>query len=154
MTLDLNKELLLSLAYFGGGTSGGGGGGGVTSYGALTGKPHINGVEVLGNHDLEYYEQSVTVLVRTSGWSSATTTVDGTAYYTNTVSVADLFDSHPDVNLDAAPGRTIPTVAQREAFGIVAKGGYITADKTAKTLTLYAQEKPTADFYIFIKGAK
>lgn len=95
-----------------------------------------------------------TVQIPLSGWSASTTSVDGVEYYINVVNLTDVFEEHPDVNIDHAPGHVLPTEAEREAFTLVASSGYFVANKSTDKLTVYSQDVPTSDFYVFLKGAK
>lgn len=150
----LIDELLMTLVFFGGGSSGGGGGGGVTSYAGLSGKPKINGVEILGDQDIDHYEKAKTVEVPVAGWSASAVTVDGASYFTNEITFTKIYSDHPDVNIDSAPGKTVPTAAERTAFGVVVSSGYIACDKANNKIICYSEEKPASGFYIFVKGAE
>ena len=90
---------------------------------------------------------SASITVASSGWSSATTTVGGVAYYTNQISLSSVFDSHPDILLGASG--TFPTTAEKQAYMAV---DYITVDASTKKLKCYARTKPTANFVIIVKG--
>lgn len=96
----------------------------------------------------------VTKEIPLSGWSANATPINGTNYYTNTVALTEVYEDHPDVNIDTYGTDVLPTAAQRSAFKLVAATGYFKVDRTAKTLIAYTQEKPTASFRVFIKGAK
>lgn len=80
-------------------------------------------------------------------WSAATTTVEGTAYYTYVLSLTSVNTDVPDIMIGAAS--TLPTTAEQDAFNCIK---YATVDKTAKTLTLYAESLPTVLFYIKVRG--
>lgn len=149
----LNDELLLALGYFGGGASGGGGGGGTSDYTALSNKPKINGETITGPKTLEDYEQVAKATVSVSDWSSTTQTIAGVSYYTNEVTFTDLFAEHPDIFIAPITG-VLPTMQQREAFGVVQQKGYMIADKANKKIVVYSSEKPTSSFAIYVKGAK
>ena len=227
----MNDELLMGLALFGGGSAGGGGGG-TTNYNALSGRPMINGVLLVGDQSAEdlllatklqdFVDKNgiqdvekagpvrvkmtdtdagkdayvgteegigtgngtdgfqvlpdgtpvftgdalkkwwavleaacvVTKEIPLSGWSANAVSINGTTYYTNTIALTEVYEEHPDVNIDTYGTDVLPTAAQRSAFKLVAATGYFKADKTGKTLTAYSQEKPTESFRVFIKGAK
>lgn len=85
--------------------------------------------------------------ISTSGWSSATTTVDGTAYYIYAISLKNCSDAHPEVMIGATG--TLPTTAQQSAFD---KVKYVTVNVENLQLKLYATSKPTSDFVITVKG--
>ncbi len=91
--------------------------------------------------------KSVSLTISASDWSSATTDVNGTAYYTATKQLAEVYDAHPDIMIGATG--LLPTEAEKKAFGVVS---YVTI--TGTTLKLYAKNKPTSDFVIIVKGAK
>ena len=91
--------------------------------------------------------KSVSLTISASDWSSATTDVNGTAYYTATKQLAEVYDAHPDIMIGATG--LLPTEAEKKAFGAVS---YVTVSGT--TLKLYAAKKPTSDFVIIVKGAK
>lgn len=149
----INDALITALAYFGGG-SGSGGSGGVTAYTGLTHKPKVNDVEIINDKDMDDYIPSVTMKVPVSGWSASAVTIDGSSYFTNELVFSAIYSSHPDVNIDSDPAKTLPTAAERAAFGVVVDTGYIACDKANKKLIVYATEKPTSDFYIYVNGAK
>lgn len=90
---------------------------------------------------------SASITVASSGWSSATTTVGGVAYYTHETALSSVFDSHPDIFLGATG--TFPTTAEKQAYMAV---DYITVDASTKKLKCYARTKPTANFVIIVKG--
>lgn len=91
--------------------------------------------------------KSVSLTISASDWSSATTDINGTAYYTATKQLAEVYDAHPDIMIGATG--LLPTEAEKKAFGAVS---YVTVSGT--TLKLYAAKKPTSDFVIIVKGAK
>lgn len=86
------------------------------------------------------------ITIPTTGWSGATT-VDGSTYYTYTTTLTAVSDPHPSVLLGATG--TLPTDAQKEAFGLVK---YITVNTSNKELKLYAEAVPTTSFVIIVKG--
>lgn len=95
-----------------------------------------------------------TVKVALADWTNSTTSVDGVEYYVNVVNLTKVYEEHPDVNIDHAPSHVLPTEAEREAFTLVASSGYFVCNKTTNKMTVYSQDVPTSDFYVFIKGAK
>lgn len=85
--------------------------------------------------------------VPATGWSDSASQQDGSAYYTSTVAITTVYADHPEAFLGAKG--TIPTEAERDAFGLVKS---VTVDAGAKTIKLYAEAKPTADFVILMRG--
>lgn len=91
---------------------------------------------------------STSFTISTSNWSSSTSTVNGTAYYTYTVTLKNVSDKHPEVLCGPTSG-TLPTAAETKAFGYV---NHITVDADNLTMKLYATTKPTSNFAIIVKG--
>lgn len=85
--------------------------------------------------------------ISTSSWSSATTTVNGTAYYTYVVSINAVYDEHPKVSIGSTS--ILPSAAEQDAFDCIAQAY---ADSAANTLTLYAEFVPTSNFVILVQG--
>lgn len=85
--------------------------------------------------------------ISTSSWSSGTTTIDGTAYYTYSINVNRIMDQIPVVSCGAAG--TVPTPTEKKAYANVDS---TILNTSSKTLTLYARSKPTSDFVIIVKG--
>lgn len=81
---------------------------------------------------------SFTVSLAVASWSSSTTTVNGTAYYTYSAAAASLTSDYPTISCGSSS--TLPSAAERNAFNRI---DYVLADTSAKTLTFYAQTKPT-----------
>ena len=80
-------------------------------------------------------------------WSAATTTIDGTAYYTYVVSLTAVNTDVPDVMIGAVD--TLPTADEQAAFNCIK---YAVVDDVAKTLTLYAEILPASLFYVKVRG--
>ena len=91
--------------------------------------------------------KSVSLIISASGWSRTTTDVNGTAYYTATKQLAEVYDAHPDIMIGATG--LLPTEAEKKAFGAVS---YVTVSGT--TLKLYAAKKPASNFVIIVKSAR
>ena len=89
----------------------------------------------------------VSFTIATGSWSSTTTTVDGKAYYTYTISLSNVYEDHPTIVCGAAG--TLPTEAEATAFALLK---YAYSDGTAKTLKLYAESVPASNFVILVNG--
>ena len=87
--------------------------------------------------------------VPVSGWSSSTTTVDGTAYYTQIINVTSVEIAHPEIQLGASG--TLPTATEKSAYGCL---DYVTVDIQNSTMTFYASSKPSSAFVIIVEGVK
>lgn len=85
--------------------------------------------------------------VAVATWSTATTTIDGTAYYTYVIPLTAVNTDVPDVMIGAAD--TLPTADEQDAFNCIK---YAVVDDVAKTLTLYAESLPTSLFYVKVRG--
>ena len=85
--------------------------------------------------------------IEVANWSTETTTIDGTAYYTYVISLTAVSTDAPDVMIGAAD--TLPTADNQTAYDCIK---YATVDASALTLTLYAESAPTANFYIKVRG--
>ena len=86
------------------------------------------------------------IKIETTDWSSATTTVNDTAYYICEKAVRSIIGT-PSVSL--SPSNLVATSDEEVAFGKI-KG--VTVDDTKKILKLYASEKPATSFSIIVKG--
>lgn len=81
-----------------------------------------------------------------SGWSSSTTTIDGTAYYTQTIACSRIYSETPIISIGAIG--TLPTAEEQNNY---AKISAAIADTTANTLTFYAKTKPTGTVILIVK---
>ena len=106
----------------------------------------------MNDQTLEYYQKIAVKVCDVANWSSTTTTIDGTAYYTNVMSFTKIHANHPDVNIAPTGSAVLPTAAERKAFGQIATTGYMVA--SGNNITAYSQEKPTSSFSIIVKGAE
>lgn len=101
-------------------------------------------------------EQTWTTYTIASGnWSSSTVANlgDNRSYYTYTIKLNNIYADVPQV--DRAPTGTnqVQTSAEATAFSkIISPNGWVICDTDAKTLTLYADEKPTTTFAIKVRG--
>lgn len=89
--------------------------------------------------------------IAVASWSTATTTVNGTAYYTYVISLTAVNASTPDIMIACAATDDLPTADQQSAYDLI---NYGVCDSTALTVTLYAESLLTADIYIKIRGVK
>lgn len=83
-----------------------------------------------------------------TGWTT-TETVNGTTYYTQTVSVSGV-SGKPIVGISPLSG-TLPTGAEQSAFDSVS---YFTANDTTNTIKAYATSAPANTFAVVVKGAR
>lgn len=83
-----------------------------------------------------------------TGWTT-TETVNGTTYYTQTVSVTSV-SRKPIIGITPITG-TLPTSAEQDAFDSVE---YFTANDTTNTIKGYATSAPSDTFAVVVKGAR
>lgn len=83
----------------------------------------------------------------TSNWSSSTTAVNGTYYYTYEIGNVTIISEHPEYMVTS--NNKLPSDAEQEAFDSIR---YMYAENS--TLTFYAQNKPTIDIMILVRGVK
>ena len=82
--------------------------------------------------------------ISSSSWSAS---ANADEYYTYTQTLSPAVKSSPDVYVAGSTDSTQPTAAQRVQFGYVER-----CKVNGSTLTLYAKNKPTATFYIWVEG--
>lgn len=80
-------------------------------------------------------------------WSSETTTVNGTAYYTNVVSGLTIFADNPVIGIGAAG--TLPTKTEVADYACI---NAAIADVSGGTITFYAEDKPSGAVVVLAKG--
>lgn len=85
--------------------------------------------------------------VDTSGWAADTTSQSGTTLYKKTISLNHVYVDSPSVDIGAASGSVLPTVAQQTAYDLLQ---YVTVDGT--TMYLYGSDIPTDAYYINVEG--
>lgn len=90
----------------------------------------------------------LTVQFPSTGWAT-TETVNGTTYYTQTISVTSV-SGKPIVGITPISG-TLPTSAEQDAYDSVE---YFTADESTNTIKAYATNAPSDTFAVVVKGAK
>lgn len=91
---------------------------------------------------------SLIVQFLSTGWTT-TETVNGTTYYTQTVSVTSV-SGKPIIGITPISG-TLPTSAEQDAFDSVE---YFTANDTTNTIKGYATSAPSDTFAVVVKGAR
>ena len=87
--------------------------------------------------------------VTTTSWSSDTTSQSGTTLYKKSISLSHVYVDSPSVDIGAASGSVLPTVAQQTAYDLLQ---YVTCDSAIPCLYLYASDIPTTAFYINVEG--
>ena len=88
-----------------------------------------------------------TISIASSAWSNSTSTVNGNAYYTATVSSLTIYEESPQLAL--SPAGTVPTTAEENAFAALA---YAVANVANGSITFYAYTKPTTTIRVLAKG--
>lgn len=86
-----------------------------------------------------------TVTITTSNWSSATTTVNGSAYYTCKKTLTSVASAHPTVICGTAD--TLPSDNEQDAFGCIK---WVTVDTSTNVITFYALQKPSASAVVTV----
>lgn len=89
------------------------------------------------------------VRVETSDWSGATTTVNGTAYYTATKTLSILSDTNPVIYLGPTGSNILPTEDEETAYSDIK---YVTVDVNAKTVRFYAEKVPASAITVIVKN--
>lgn len=111
--------------------------------------PGTNVIEESVGDALTALNNSLIIQFPSTGWTT-TETVNGTTYYTQTVSVANVSSDHPEVGIVPISG-TLPTSAEQSAFNAVS---YFTANDTTNTIKAYAESAPSDTFAVVVKGAR
>lgn len=109
--------------------------------------PNTNIEATTAGAELTSLNNGLIVQFPSTGWTT-TETVNGTTYYTQTVSVTSV-SGNPIVGITPISG-TLPTSAEQRAFNSVS---YFTADSTAHTVKGYATSAPSDTFAVVVKGA-
>ena len=118
----------------------------VTDYtveGSFFGSADINAT----NTQINGISGAKTIAIAASAWSNSTTTVNGNAYYTATISDLTIYEENPQISI--APAGTVPTTAEENNFSVLA---YAVANVASGTITFYAYTKPTAAISVLAKG--
>ena len=92
-------------------------------------------------------ESHFTVSLASSSWSSSTTTVNGTPYYTASVTASSLVKEYPIISCGSSS--TLPSQQEKNAFNLI---DYAIANITNHTITFYAIIKPTVNLTINVVG--
>ena len=92
-------------------------------------------------------ESHFTVSLASSSWSSSTTTVNGTPYYTASVTASSLVKEYPIISCGSSS--TLPSKQEKNAFNLI---DYAIANVTNHTITFYAVIKPTINLTIKVIG--
>ena len=92
-------------------------------------------------------ESHFTVSLASSSWSSSTTTVNGTPYYTASVTASSLVKEYPIISCGSSG--TLPSSQEKNAFNLI---DYAIANVTNHTITFYAVIKPTVNLTINVVG--
>lgn len=99
------------------------------------------------------YNNGAAIVLETTSWSNGTTSVNGTDYYTATVSCGSngkVWTTNPIAILSTTvQNELIPSTAELNAYNNIA---YIIADSTNNTVTFYATEKPAVSLKVIVKG--
>lgn len=93
---------------------------------------------------------AVTISVSLTGWTSTTSAQSGNTLYKKTLTVNEIY-TKPNVDIGCASGSVLPTVVEQQSFNLLQ---YVTYDKTAKEVYLYASAIPTTAFYVSVRGVE
>lgn len=99
------------------------------------------------NRQVNGVSSAKTITIATTAWSSSTSTVNGNAYYTATVTGNTIYVDNPEIAI--SPAGTVPTTAEESAFSALA---YAVANVSAGSITFYAYTKPTTAIRVLAKG--
>lgn len=83
-----------------------------------------------------------------TSWTTDTTSQSGTTLYKKQITLNHIY-SAPSVDVGAASGSVLPTVAEQTAYSLLK---YVTYDDTVPCLYLYASDIPSTAFYIDVEG--
>lgn len=86
-----------------------------------------------------------------SDWSAGTTSVSGASYYTAQKTLQEGYNDYLEMAIAPSGSNILPTPTETTNFQRV---NFTTWDKSTKLLTFYAKQKPSAQFYIYVKGGK
>lgn len=99
------------------------------------------------NRQVNGVSSAKTINIAANAWSSSTSTVNGNAYYTATVSGLVIYVDNPEIAI--SPAGTVPTTAEESAFSALA---YAVANVSGGSITFYAYTKPTTAIRVLAKG--
>ena len=94
--------------------------------------------------------EEVKLTIPVSGWSSNTTAVNGTDYYTySTTSITGISNPHPTIICSSASG-VLPSAEERMAFDNIY---FVTVDTSSSKITFYAPTKPKSTVVLILLKA-
>lgn len=94
--------------------------------------------------------EEVKLTIPVSGWSSNTTAVNGTDYYTySTTSITGISNPHPTIICSSASG-VLPSAEERMAFDNIY---FVTVDTSSSKITFYAPIKPKSTVVLILLKA-
>lgn len=94
--------------------------------------------------------EEVKLTIPVSGWSSNTTAVNGTNYYTySTTSITGISNPHPTIICSSASG-VLPSAEERMAFDNIY---FVTVDTSSSKITFYAPTKPKSTVVLILLKA-
>lgn len=95
-------------------------------------------------------KEGVELTIPVSGWSSNTTAVNGTNYYTySTTSITGISNPHPTIICSSASG-VLPSAEERMAFDNIY---FVTVDTSSSKITFYAPTKPKSTVVLILLKA-
>ena len=93
-------------------------------------------------------KEGVELAIPVSGWSSNTTAVNGTDYYTySTTSITGISNPHPTIVCSSASG-VLPSAEEKMAFDNIY---FVTVDTSSSKITFYAPTKPNSTIVLIVK---
>lgn len=93
-------------------------------------------------------KEGVELTIPVSGWSSNTTAVNGTDYYTySTTSITGISNPHPTIVCSSASG-VLPSAEEKMAFDNIY---FVTVDTSSSKITFYAPTKPNSTVVLIVK---
>ena len=105
---------------------------GSVAWGNISGRPSSEGVKLT---------------IPVSGWSSKTTAVNGTNYYTySTTSITGISNPHPTIICSSASG-VLPSAEERMAFDNIQ---FVTVNTSSSKITFYAPTKPKSTVVLIV----
>lgn len=86
-----------------------------------------------------------------TSWSENPSQIDGVAYYTATITLTQAYSDYLEIALAPNINETLPSSNESKAFD---KIKYTKWNSENKTLTFYAEEVPSDQFYLYVKGGE
>lgn len=96
--------------------------------------------------DIDAINGSAVLQFLSTGWAEET--VDSETYFTQSITVTQVFSEHPSVGIVPISG-TLPTANERTAYDLVT---YFTANDTTNVIKAYATSEPETTFAVVVKG--